>query len=138
LTVINDYADQGVAIGYGGPRRAIYRGRPFALKRVLTNLMDNALKYATPPDIELAQVDSAWIVSVADRGPGIPEESLQSVFRPYHRLDKSRNRLTGGVGLGLSVAQAIVHWHGGDIVLSHRVGGGLVAAIRLPTTSGTD
>jgi signal transduction histidine kinase len=133
-TVINDYADQGITLGYTGPQRAIYRGRPFALKRVLTNLTDNALKYATPPDIELAQVDSAWSVSVADRGPGIPQESLQSVFRPYHRLDKSRNRMTGGVGLGLSVVQAIVQGHGGEVVLNHRPGGGLIATIRLPIT----
>jgi signal transduction histidine kinase len=133
-TVINDYADQGITIAYSGPHRAIYGGRPFALKRVLTNLTDNAIKYATPPDIELAQVGSAWIISVADRGPGIAEESLQSVFRPYHRLDKSRNRMTGGVGLGLSVAQAIVQGHGGEIVLNHRSGGGLIASISLPIT----
>jgi signal transduction histidine kinase len=135
-TVINDYADQSITLDYRGPQRAIYRGRPFALKRVLTNLTDNAIKYATPPDIELTQVGSAWIISVADRGPGIPEESLQSVFRPYHRLDKSRNRMTGGVGLGLSVAQAIVQGHGGEIVLNRRPGGGLIAAIRLPITDG--
>jgi signal transduction histidine kinase len=59
---------------------------------------------------------------------------LQSVFRPYHRLDKSRNRMTGGVGLGLSVVQAIVQGHGGEIVLNHRPGGGLIATIRLPIT----
>ncbi len=58
-TVVHDYADQGIPIVYEGPTRAIYRGRPFALKRVLTNLADNAIKYGTPPDIELAQVDSA-------------------------------------------------------------------------------
>jgi signal transduction histidine kinase len=103
------------------------------LKRVLTNLVDNAIKYGTPPDIELAHVGTAWILSVADRGPGIPEESLQSVFLPYHRLDKSRNRTTGGVGLGLSVAQSIVQGHGGDIELKARTGGGLLVAIRLPT-----
>ncbi len=131
-TVVNDYADQGIPLAYEGPDRAIYRGRPLALKRVLTNLTDNAIKYGTPPDIELAHVDSAWLISVADRGPGIPDESLESVFRPYHRLDRSRNRATGGVGLGLSVAQAIVQGHGGEIVLEPRPGGGLIAAIRLP------
>ena len=131
-TVVNDYADQGIPLAYEGPDRAIYRGRPFALKRVLTNLTDNAIKYGTPPDIELVHAGSAWIISVADRGPGIAEESLQSVFRPYHRLDKSRNRTTGGVGLGLSVAQAIVQGHGGEIVLNHRPGGGLIATVRLP------
>ncbi len=131
-TVVHDYADQGIPIHYMGPNRAIYRGRPLALKRVLANLADNAIKYGTPPDIELAHVDSAWIISVADRGPGIPNEFLESVFRPYHRLDRSRNRTTGGVGLGLSVARAIVQGHGGEIVLEPRPGGGLIAAIRLP------
>jgi len=131
-TVVNDYADQGVALVSVAPERAIYRGRPFALKRVLTNLVDNAIKYGTPPDIELAHDGATWTLSVADRGPGIPEESLQSVFRPYHRIDKSRNRTTGGVGLGLSVVQAIVQGHGGEIELMARPGGGLIAVIKFP------
>jgi signal transduction histidine kinase len=136
-TVVDDYADQGIPLVYRGPGRGIYRGRPLALKRVLTNLVDNAVKYATPPDIDLAQVDSAWIISVADRGAGIPDESRESVFRPYHRLDKSRNRATGGVGLGLTVAQAIVQGHGGQIALKQRPGGGLIVEITLPIVEAT-
>jgi signal transduction histidine kinase len=66
------------------------------------------------------------------RGPGIPPEALDSVFRPYYRHDKSRNRTTGGVGLGLTVAQAIVQGHGGEITLNNRSGGGLEVRIVLP------
>jgi signal transduction histidine kinase len=132
VTIANDYADQDVCIVYSGPTHALYRGRPFALKRALTNLIENAIKYGTAPEIGLSQEDGSWNIIVSDRGPGIPAESLDSVFRPYHRLDKSRNRTTGGVGLGLTVAQAIVHAHGGQIVLGNRTGGGLEARIILP------
>jgi signal transduction histidine kinase len=105
----------------------------FSIGRALTNLIDNAIKYGTTPEVGLTRGQAAWSISVKDRGPGIPAEALDSVFRPYHRLDKSRNRgTTGGVGLGLTVAQAIVHGHGGRIVLSNRAGGGLEARIILP------
>jgi signal transduction histidine kinase len=72
------------------------------------------------------------IVSIRDFGPGVPSDSIESVFRPYFRLDKSRNRSTGGVGLGLTVAQSIVHSHGGDITLKNRAGRGLEVRIVLP------
>ena len=131
--IANDYADQDVHVAYDGPERGLYHGRPLALKRALTNLIDNAIKYGTTPEVGLARDQAAWSISIKDRGPGIPAEALDSVFRPYHRLDKSRNRgTTGGVGLGLTVAQAIVHGHGGQIVLSNRAGGGLEARIILP------
>ena len=132
LTIANDYADQSIEIRYEGPAQARYQGRPFALKRALNNLVENAIKYATPPDIELVRESRAWVVVVSDRGPGIPESALGSVFRPYYRVDKSRNRGTGGVGLGLTVAQAIVHGHGGDITLKNAPGGGLQARVVLP------
>jgi signal transduction histidine kinase len=72
------------------------------------------------------------VVIVRDRGPGIPDAALPNVFRPYYRLDKSRNRATGGVGLGLTVAQNIVQAHGGEIILSNRSGGGVEARVTLP------
>jgi signal transduction histidine kinase len=139
-TIANDYADQGIDIGYIGPSRAVYRGRPFALKRALTNLIDNAIKYGTPPLIELCDDARGHVIRVSDRGPGIPEDALERVFTPYFRLDKSRNRTTGGVGLGLSVAQSIIRGHGGEIVLENRPGGGLEARITLPVAvlSGQD
>jgi signal transduction histidine kinase len=81
-TVVNDYADQGVPLVCEAPERAIYRGRPFGLKRVLTNLVDNAIKYGTPPDIELVRDGAAWTLSVADRGPGIPKSRCKAYFAP--------------------------------------------------------
>ncbi|CAH2602273.1 Histidine kinase [Rhodovastum atsumiense] len=133
-TIINDYADQGIELGYSGPPRGICRGRPFALKRAITNLVENAIKYATPPDIALSREDEALVIAVRDRGPGLPPDALTRVFDPYFRLDRSRNRATGGVGLGLTAAQAIIHEHGGKITLANRPGGGLEARIVLPKT----
>jgi len=135
LTVANDYADQGFQLAYSGPVHATYHGRPFALKRAFTNLIENSIKYATPPDIEVSCEGAAFVVLLSDRGPGIPVDDLSRVFLPYHRLDKSRNRSTGGVGLGLTVAQEIVRGHGGEISLANRLGGGLEARIILPTGS---
>jgi signal transduction histidine kinase len=132
MTLANDYADQQIEIPYGGPARAVYRGRPFALKRAFNNLVENAVKYATPPEIELRREARSFVVTVRDRGPGIPQDALSSVFLPYYRADKSRNRNTGGVGLGLTVAQAIIQAHGGEIVLQNAAGGGLEARVLLP------
>ena len=135
LTIANDCADQKIEVSYTGPTHAVYQGRPFALKRAFTNLVENAIKYATAPQIELSCAGTAYVVIVRDRGPGIPDDALQSVFRPYYRLDKSRNRATGGVGLGLTVAQAIVQAHGGEIILSNRSGGGVEARVTLPLSA---
>jgi signal transduction histidine kinase len=138
LTIANDCADQKIEVPYTGPAHAVYQGRPFALKRAFSNLVQNAIKYATAPQIELSCVGTAYVVIVRDRGPGIPEDALQNVFRPYYRLDKSRNRATGGVGLGLTVAQNIVQAHGGEITLSNRSGGGVEARVTLPLSALVD
>jgi signal transduction histidine kinase len=132
LTIANDYADQRIEIPYKGPVHAVYQGRPFALKRAFDNLVENAIKYATPPELELLYEQQAFVVVVRDRGPGIPDKLLHSVFLPYYRVEKSRNRSTGGVGLGLTVALAIVQGHGGEIVLRNSPGGGLEARVMLP------
>jgi signal transduction histidine kinase len=132
LTIVNDYADQKIEIRYLGSAHTVYQGRPFALKRAFTNLIENAIKYATPPELELLCEPQAVVVVVRDRGPGIPDTLLKEVFLPYYRVEKSRNRNTGGVGLGLTVASAIVHGHGGEIVLSNSPGGGLEARVVLP------
>jgi signal transduction histidine kinase len=132
LTIANDYADQHIGIAYAGPAHVLYWGRPFTLKRAFTNLIDNAAKYGKNPEIELSCEETALVVAIRDRGPGIPPDALDNVFRPYYRVDKSRNRTTGGVGLGLTVAQAIVQGHGGEIILKNRLEGGLEARILLP------
>ena len=131
-TIANDYADQGIEVGYVGPAHADYCGRPFGLKRAFTNLIDNAVKYATPPEIQLCSRDEALTIAVRDRGPGIPPDALTRVFAPFFRVDRSRNRATGGVGLGLTAAQTIVSGHGGDITLCNQPGGGLEALVTLP------
>jgi signal transduction histidine kinase len=131
-TIANDYADQGIAINYLGPAHAIYSGRPFSLKRAFTNLIDNAVKYGTPPEVELKCQQKSVAVAVRDKGPGIPPDALARVFAPFFRVDRSRNRATGGVGLGLTAAQAIISGHGGEITLRNQRGGGLEALVTLP------
>jgi signal transduction histidine kinase len=131
-TIANDYADQGIDVGYVGPVHADYSGRPFGLKRAFTNLVDNAVKYATPPEIQLSCLEKVVTIAVRDEGPGIPPDALARVFAPFFRVDRSRNRATGGVGLGLTAAQAIVSGHGGDITLCNQPAGGLEALVTLP------
>jgi signal transduction histidine kinase len=97
--------------------------------------VENALKYATPPSLELLQEPGAYVVVVRDRGPGIPQHALENVFLPYYRLERSRNRNTGGVGLGLTVVQAIVQSHGGEVTLNNSSTGGLEARVLLPVMS---
>jgi signal transduction histidine kinase len=135
LTIVNDYADQGIEISYAGLAHAVYWGRPLTLKRAFTNLIDNAAKYGKFAEIELSREEKAFVVAIRDRGPGIPPDALEEVFRPYYRVDKSRNRSTGGVGLGLTVAQGIVQGHGGEIILRNRAAGGLEARIILPVAA---
>lgn len=132
-TIADDYCDQGVDIPYTGPVRAAYRGRPFALKRAFTNLIDNANLYAKAPEIALSQGNGFVHVTVSDRGPGIPDDAAERVFAPFFRLEGSRNRTTGGVGLGLTSARAVIRNHGGDISLHARVGGGLDVRVSLPS-----
>jgi signal transduction histidine kinase len=131
-TIANDYADQGIEVHYVGPAHADYCGRPFGLKRAFTNLVDNAVKYATPPEIQLCCLEKVVTIAVRDEGPGIPADALARVFAPFFRVDRSRNRATGGVGLGLTAAQAIVSGHGGDITLCNQPAGGLEALVTLP------
>ena len=131
-TIANDYADQGIDIPVTPAKRVICRGRPFTLKRAFTNLIENAVKYGTPPEITLCPGTETVVVSILDRGPGLPLGTLEDVFNPYYRIETSRNRATGGVGLGLTAARSIIREHGGDIVLENRAGGGLEARVTLP------
>ena len=102
------------------------------MRRALANLIENAVKYGQRARVALIEERDAVIVRIDDDGPGIPPEQMESVFRPFVRLDSSRSRETGGMGLGLTVARTIVRAHGGDISLSNRPEGGLRTEIRLP------
>lgn len=106
--------------------------RPVTLRRALRNLIENALRYGGAPEIETYAVPDHVVVEIKDRGPGIAEEDLERVFDPYVRLEESRSRDTGGIGLGLSIARTIIRAHGGELYLMNREGGGLIARVALP------
>jgi len=132
-TIADDYNDQGAGVSYTGPERIAFRGRPLALKRAFANLVDNAVKYGRAPELELCCSDRQFVVMVRDSGPGIPPEAAEHVFTPFFRLERSRNRGTGGAGLGLTSAQTVIRGHGGDILLRNRPTGGLEVQVTLPT-----
>src|SRR5262249_42856786 len=121
-----ELTDIGAAVRIApGPERAPIEGRSLALKRALRNLVENAVKYGGFAELRLEGRASAYAVTIEDGGPGIPEAEFEAVFRPFHRLEQSRSRETGGTGLGLAVARAVVRGHGGEIVLVNRSEGGL-------------
>jgi signal transduction histidine kinase len=127
-----DHKDAGHAVRYGGPAHLPLRGRPLALKRAFANLIDNAIAYGGRAEVRLLATARDALVEIADEGPGIPVAAQEDVFRPFHRLDPSRSRATGGFGLGLTVARSIVRAHGGDIGLANRPTGGLAVTVSLP------
>jgi signal transduction histidine kinase len=106
--------------------------RPHMLNRALRNLIDNAVRYGDVANVTLTQEPGTVIITIADSGPGLPKDQLEAVFEPFVRLEGSRNRDTGGVGLGLAIARTIVQAHGGTVLLRNRAGGGLDAIVRLP------
>jgi two-component system osmolarity sensor histidine kinase EnvZ len=106
--------------------------RPSGFKRCLTNLIENALRYAGHVSVTAGERGDSVEITVDDDGPGIPEDQRDEVFRPFYRLEGSRNPGTGGIGLGLSIARDIIRGHGGDITLGSSPGGGLRARLVLP------
>lgn len=106
--------------------------RPNALRRCITNLIDNGLKYGEHVAVQAGRRAEYIEIIVDDDGPGVPEDKREDVFKPFVRLEASRNPGTGGVGLGLSIARDVVRGHGGDIVLGESPMGGLRASVRLP------
>ncbi|MDK3074600.1 ATP-binding protein [Sedimentitalea sp. JM2-8] len=117
---------------------ATVSARPVALKRAIGNLVDNAIRYGGQATVTLGREAGAAVIRIEDSGPGIPPERLKSVFDPFVRGEDSRNPETGGAGLGLSIAQAIVSAHGGQIALTNRDTGGLCAIVTLPVPALTD
>ena len=111
-----------------------YLGKPSALKRCISNLIDNALKYGHCATLFVEDSDDFCIIRILDQGPGIPKDQLKTVFTPYYRLESSRNRDSGGTGLGLSIAQDIAESHGGNLVLYNTAEGGLEVVLTLPRT----
>jgi signal transduction histidine kinase len=133
-TIFDDFRDAGIEVQFSGGARFVYVGRPIGIKRALVNLIDNAIKYGQTPVVQLIARADWVVIRVLDRGPGIAAEHHDDVFTPFYRLEGSRNKHTGGVGLGLPAARATVLEHGGTLTLRNRLGGGLEVKVRLPLT----
>jgi len=130
--VVDNQSDLGhdVTLQAGVP--LTLTGNPLALRRMVTNLVENALKYGERARLRLRVVNDRCVLEIDDDGPGIPESLREQVFEPFFRLESSRNRDTGGIGLGLSTVRAIVLEHGGEVTLGNRKGGGLRVSVVLP------
>lgn len=131
-SICDDLADGGAAIDCDCPTGLVVSCKRLAIKRAVTNLIENALKYGYEARVGTERTKGGVVVSVEDRGPGIPASQLEAVFAPFRRGDKARSSDSGGVGLGLSIAQAIAEDHGGEVRLTNRGEGGLRAELWLP------
>lgn len=129
-----DLAETGGQITIESAPLNPYRGKPQALKRCLMNLLQNAVKYGKSAVIAVDDNDDRIEIRIRDKGPGIPEPELERVFEPYYRVEGSRNRETGGTGLGLTIARSVAEAHGGRLRLHNRIEGGLDAILILPRT----
>ncbi|TAL02987.1 MAG: HAMP domain-containing protein [Rhodospirillaceae bacterium] len=131
-TVAADGRAAGHDVTYYGSARLDVKGRPIALKRAVTNLVDNAVKYGVRARVTLRQIADVIEIVVDDDGPGIPEGERERVFAPFIRLEASRSRETGGTGLGLTIARNIVRGMGGDVEIVSRAAPGLRVRTTLP------
>jgi len=138
--ICEDAADAGDKATFSGPRGVTISCRPTAMRRAISNLVDNAVKYGRTKygrtaAVTLASEGDRVVILVEDEGPGIPRSEREKVFEPFYRIGSDRDPSTGGVGLGLSVTRFIVWEHGGDITLTSRKGGGLSVRLELPCDS---
>jgi signal transduction histidine kinase len=130
-TLKAEFAELGAQVDVSGQLRTRFRGRPQALKRCLTNLISNAVKFGARAHVVLED-GAALVIRVQDEGPGLPEAELERVFEPFYRVESSRNRDTGGTGLGLCIARDIAQAHGGSLTLHNLPERGLEAVLSLP------
>jgi len=131
-SVCNDMADIGLPVELDAPGKIVLECRRISLKRALSNLVDNAVKYGGNAVVRMKDNKNFLEITIEDNGPGIPVAEQEQVFSPFYRLEPSRNPETGGIGLGLSIAQSAIQAHGGEIMLSNRDEGGLTVTVRLP------
>ncbi|MBY5775018.1 HAMP domain-containing protein [Rhizobium leguminosarum] len=131
VSICDDQADIGHPVTHCEGLKTIYRCRPDSLRRAIRNLIENAVRYGGEAKVSLRHTASAIAIIVEDRGPGIPDHMAEKVFEPFVRLESSRNRQTGGVGLGLSIVRAVARQHGGDITFVNGKAG-MQAIISLP------
>ena len=130
-SLAEDAAELGGTVTVTGTAQPVM-APPMALRRCLNNLIENALRYGARADIKLDDSGDNLVVVVQDGGPGIPDDQLEAVFAPFYRLEQSRSKNTGGVGLGLSISRDIAHKLGGNLILKNAKEGGLAATLTLP------
>ncbi|RJF96364.1 HAMP domain-containing protein [Noviherbaspirillum saxi] len=133
-SVCADAIDAGQAVSFTGTTGVSLMARPLALRRCLTNLIDNAVKYGHQVTVNVSYDATSGnaLIQIQDKGPGIPATEMEKVFEPFYRLEDSRSRETGGTGIGLTIARNIAEQHGGTIHLQNLQEGGLEVALRLP------
>ncbi|MEG3145878.1 ATP-binding protein [Sphingomonas sp. RT2P30] len=130
--VVEDFRDLDADVSFTEAPRLRMWLRPSLMRRAIRNLIENAIKYGGGAEVALESAAGSVAIIVSDNGPGIPEEHMANVFEAFTRIETSRNKDTGGIGLGLALAGAIVREAGGDITLTNRAAGGLEARIVLP------
>lgn len=130
-SMVEDAQDRGADVSLNGHCKPL-RAQPVALRSCINNLLENALRYAGHARIELADGAEQVVIRLVDHGPGIAEAQREAVFEPFFRVEGSRNRSSGGVGLGLTIAREAARRQNGDITLEPTPGGGLTATLRLP------
>jgi two-component system OmpR family sensor kinase len=131
-SVVDEAAETGGAATVERAEKIVIEGDPIALKRLVVNLVENALKYGHVARGSVFADGDMAIIEIDDDGPGVPLAELERVFEPFFRGEPSRNRETGGIGLGLAVVRSLARAHGGDVTLLNRPEGGLRASVRLP------
>ena len=131
-SLVDDAVDGGKDAICSGPEKLIFRGRSTALKRAFQNLIDNACQYGGRAEVSFVQDDSVVRIMVTDDGPGIQKSEQEQVFAPFYRIENSRSRETGGVGLGLAVARTAIRAHGGEIFMDFPEHGGFRITAKLP------
>ena len=131
----DDLIEQAMPVSFeDGDAQVLAKGQPMALRRVLGNLIGNAVRYGGRAEVRVGRDAQGPWLRVTDAGPGIPADQLEAVFEPFYRLEDSRNRHTGGAGLGLYIARELTLRQRGSLVLSNRPEGGLMAELRLTAT----
>lgn len=130
--LVADYRDSRQPVTLTEVHPVTIATRPQRLRRLLTNLIDNALKFAGSATVTLIEDDDALVINVDDDGPGIPEAELSRVCEPFYRLEGSRNRNSGGTGLGLAIARQLAQTLAAELSIRNRPGGGLRASLQLP------
>jgi signal transduction histidine kinase len=130
--VVEEFRELGHDVTLASEGRQIACVSPALLRRAIRNLVDNAVKYGGSAEVSVRLEGAEALIEIADKGPGIPAAELERVQEPFFRLEESRNRATGGTGLGLTIARAIAEGAGGTLRLANRPGGGLSATIAVP------